>query len=64
MLSELKISTRLIVMLAALIVPMLIIGGIGLYTASKANHAMHSMYNDRLTHDGKSPGYAGVAVEV
>lgn len=48
MLSELKISTRLIAMLAALIVSMLIIGGIGLYTASKANHAMHSMYNDRL----------------
>ncbi|MFA6121509.1 MAG: methyl-accepting chemotaxis protein [Sideroxydans sp.] len=48
MLNDLKISTRLIVMLSVLIVSMLIIGGVGLYTASKGNQAMHSMYNDRL----------------
>jgi methyl-accepting chemotaxis protein len=48
MLNDLKISTRLIVMLTTLIISMLIIGGVGLYTASKGNQAMHSMYNDRV----------------
>jgi methyl-accepting chemotaxis protein-1 (serine sensor receptor) len=46
--NSLKISTRLTLLITFLAMLMLIVGGMGLYGTSKANDAMHGVYDDRL----------------
>ncbi len=48
MLSDMKIGVRLIIVLATLMVSMLVIGGLGLYNASRGNQSLHEMYADRM----------------
>ncbi|HEU0188934.1 MAG TPA: methyl-accepting chemotaxis protein [Gallionella sp.] len=43
-----KISTRLMFLLAFLLVGMVIVGGIGLYASAKANSALESVYEDKM----------------
>ncbi len=48
MLSNMKISSRLILLLVFLLINMVLIGVVGLYAASKSNSAMKSVNNDRV----------------
>jgi methyl-accepting chemotaxis protein len=48
MLNNMKISTRLMILLAALLVLMTFVGGVGLYAASGANVRLRSVYDDRM----------------
>ena len=48
MLNDMKIGARLIIVLATLMVSMLVIGGLGLYNASRVNQSMHGLYTDRM----------------
>ncbi len=48
MLNDMKISSRLMIIVTALLVAMLAVGGMGLYAANHANQSMHSVYVDRL----------------
>jgi len=48
MLNDMKISTRLIFLLAFLLAGLVIIGTVGLYAADKANSALGSTYNTKL----------------
>lgn len=48
MLSNLKISTRLAIMLVFFLVGLVIVGGAGLYSSGKLNKAMRSIYDDRM----------------
>lgn len=43
-----KISSRLYILLGLLLASMLGIGVLGIYDASKSNHELHTLYNDRL----------------
>ncbi|MDD2720989.1 MAG: methyl-accepting chemotaxis protein [Gallionella sp.] len=47
MLSDMKISTRLIALLAMLLVTLLSVGGLGLYATNHQNTALYSVYADR-----------------
>jgi methyl-accepting chemotaxis protein len=51
--NSLKISTRLIVLIAFLSVLMLAVGGMGMYGTSRANKALHTVYEDRLVPMGQ-----------
>lgn len=48
MLNNMKISTRLMLLLGALIASMLVIGGIGLYASAHIKDELKSVYEDRL----------------
>ncbi|MBY0576304.1 MAG: methyl-accepting chemotaxis protein [Gallionellaceae bacterium] len=48
MLNNMKISVRLALLLAFLLLGMMMIGGMGLYASSHANTAMQSLYDDRM----------------
>jgi methyl-accepting chemotaxis protein len=48
MLNDMKIGARLVIVLVTLMVSMLVIGGLGLYNASRGNHSMHALYTDRM----------------
>lgn len=48
MLSNMKIKTRLVVLLLSLLVFQLIIAGIDYYATSKTVASLHEVYNDRL----------------
>ncbi len=48
MLNNMKISTRLMILLATLLVLMMVVGGVGLYAASGANVRLRSVYDDRM----------------
>jgi len=48
MLNDIKISTRLIFLLFFLLSGLVMIGAVGLYTASKANSALESTYDEKL----------------
>lgn len=48
MLRDLKISTRLTILLAFFLVGLAIIGGAGLYYSGKLNKSMRSIYDDRM----------------
>lgn len=48
MLNDMKIGARLIIVLVILMVSMLVIGGLGLYNASRGNQSMHALYTDRM----------------
>ncbi len=48
MLSNMKISTRLIFLLVMLLVLAIVVGGMGLLGMSKANEGLHSVYKDRM----------------
>jgi methyl-accepting chemotaxis protein len=48
MLNDMKISSRLMIIVTTLLVAMLAVGGMGLYAANHANQSMHSVYVDRL----------------
>src|SRR4030065_2273222 len=48
MLSNLKISTRLAIMLVFFLAGLVIVGGAGLYSSGKLNKAMRSIYDDRM----------------
>jgi methyl-accepting chemotaxis protein len=50
---NLKISTRLTILIAFLSVLMITVGGMGLFGTSKANAAMHAVYDDRLVPMGQ-----------
>jgi len=47
MLNNMKISTRLIVLLVALLVLAIVVGGMGLFGMSKANEGLRTVYEDR-----------------
>jgi methyl-accepting chemotaxis protein len=51
--NSLKISTRLIILIAFLSVLMLAVGGMGMYGTSRANQALHTVYEDRLVPMGQ-----------
>jgi methyl-accepting chemotaxis protein-1 (serine sensor receptor) len=51
--SKLKVSTRLILLIAFLSVLMIALGGMGLYGTSRANDAMRAVYDDRLVPMGQ-----------
>ncbi len=48
MLNDMKISTRLEILVVFLLASMVMIGGVGLYAAGKANSALESTYDDKL----------------
>lgn len=48
MLDNMKISTRLTILLAFLLAGLVVIGGVGLYASGKLNGAMKSVYEDRV----------------
>ncbi len=48
MLNNMKISTRLVVLLVSLLMLMIVIGSVGLYAAGKENTALKSVYEDRM----------------
>jgi len=48
MLNNMKISTRLMVLLVSLVVLMIVVGGMGLFGMNKANEGLHRVYNDRM----------------
>lgn len=48
MLNDMKIGTRLIILLALLLVLMGVIGAVGLYASNRASTSLKSMYEDRL----------------
>ena len=48
MLNNMKISSRLTILLAFLLVGMVLTGGLGLYASSKANSALESTYDDKM----------------
>jgi len=48
MLNDMKISTRLKFLLAALLVLSMVISGVSLYASSRANTSIESIYNDKL----------------
>ena len=47
MLNNMKISSRLIIMLVSLLVLVVVVGGVGLIGMSKANDGLHTVYDDR-----------------
>ena len=47
MLNNMKISSRLIIMLVSLLVLVVVVGGVGLIGVSKANDGLHTVYDDR-----------------
>jgi methyl-accepting chemotaxis protein len=49
MLNNMKISTRLMLLLASTLVLTFVVGGAGLYSLSEENAALKSMYEDRMT---------------
>ena len=51
--NNLKISTRLIILIGSLSVLLLFIGTIGLFGISKANDALKTVYEDRTVHMGQ-----------
>ena len=51
--SSMKISTRLILLVGLLSVLLTGVGGMGLYGLSRANEAMHTVYEDRLVPMGE-----------
>ena len=48
MFSDMKISTRLMILLASSLVLTFVVGGVGLYTVSQENAALKSVYEDRM----------------
>ncbi len=48
MLHNMKISSRLVVILTTLLVTLLLTGGLGLYAANHGNQSLHSVYHDRM----------------
>ncbi len=48
MLNNMKISTRLTILLAFLLAGLVVVGGVGLYAANKANSALESTYETKL----------------
>lgn len=48
MLNDIKISTRLMLLLVSLLALAMVVGGVGLYTAASANAGLKSVYEDRL----------------
>ncbi len=48
MLNNLKISSRLIVVLVTLLVTLLVTGGMGLYAANHGNQLLHAVHTDRM----------------
>lgn len=48
MLNDLKVSTRLYLLLTVLLLVILTVGGMGMYAASHSNDSMKAMYSDRL----------------
>ena len=51
--NRLKISTRLIILIAFLSTLMIAVGGMGLYATSSANTSLHTVYDDRLVPMGQ-----------
>ncbi|MBL0089898.1 MAG: Tar ligand binding domain-containing protein [Ideonella sp.] len=56
---NLKISTRLTILIAFLSVLMITVGGMGLYGTSKANDSMRGVYDDRLVPMGQLSAVGG-----
>ena len=48
MLNNMKISTRLIILLTVLLAGLVIIGGLGLYASGKTNEALESAFDEKL----------------
>ncbi|MDD4912512.1 MAG: methyl-accepting chemotaxis protein [Sideroxydans sp.] len=48
MLNDMKISARLYILLAVLLLATVLVGLMGMYAASHSNEAVHSIYQDRL----------------
>ena len=48
MLSDMKINTRLMILLVALLLLAIVIGTVGLYTAANSNANLQSVYENRL----------------
>ncbi|MDO9013140.1 MAG: methyl-accepting chemotaxis protein [Gallionella sp.] len=48
MMNNMKISSRLVVMMVSLLVLVMVVGGVGLYVSSQANKALKSVYDDRM----------------
>lgn len=48
MLSNMKISARLMILLVSLLVLAMVIGGVGLYAAANSNAGLKTVYEDRL----------------
>lgn len=48
MLNDMKISTRLVILLVAFMMFTLVLGGVGLYASSKSNASLQSVYVDRM----------------
>ncbi len=48
MFNDMKISTRLIFLLASLLALSVVIGGVGLYASSQSNTGLRSVYDDRM----------------
>lgn len=53
MLNNVKISSRLIVMLVSMLVLAVVLGGMGLFGMNKANEGMRSVYEDRTIPGGQ-----------
>jgi len=49
MLNDMKISTRLTILLAILLAGLVIVGGVGLYAAGKINSALESAFEEKMT---------------
>ncbi len=47
MLNDMKISTRLMILLVSLLILTMVIGGVGLYATSHQNNSLRMVYNDR-----------------
>ena len=48
MLNNMKISTRLMLLLALLLALLMVIGGVGLYSASKIDSALESAFDEKM----------------
>jgi methyl-accepting chemotaxis protein len=49
MLNDMKISSRLMILLAFLMAGLVVIGAIGLYAAGKTEHALESVFDEKVT---------------
>ena len=53
MLNDIKISTRLMILLVSTLALTLVVGGVGLYTVSQQNDALKSVYEDMMIPAGR-----------